>query len=184
MDGFEWDPGERGRLALLSCLTVGALYYPLRQYLRDAEDRVDGFPLSYYPMFSKRRRQMAKVIYAVAVHRDGSQNYLPQEVLGSGGFNQVRHQLNRIVKWEHTEEYATTLAHRLAADPRWNQFLHVEVVRGRFNLDECLLNRKVQGTTTVLAVADIPKELLSPREPMSPDSRIATAAHAASGPQS
>lgn len=151
-----WAPGERSRIAVLGTLVIGALLYPLRQHLRPAgTPKVDGFPLSYYPMFSKRRRQTAKVVYAVGVAADGTRHRLPYQLLGSGGFNQVRHQLNRTVRQDRVDEYAARVAARLAGQPGNAELVAVEIRRGQFDLDSCLLNRRVEGKETVLAHAPL-----------------------------
>lgn len=156
MGNHGWAPGERTRLAFLAAASVSAVLFPLRQHLRAPSDRVDGFPLSYYPMFSKRRRKNTKIVYVVCVHSDGLRHPLPHEVLGSGGFNQVRHQLNRLVRQDRAQIFATTLAARLDRKPGCRDAVRVEVVRGTFDLDACMVNRRVCGSSeTVVATADL-----------------------------
>lgn len=150
-----WAPGERARLALLTAASISAVLYPLRQYLRQPADRVDGFPLSYYPMFAKRRRTSAKVVYAACVHADGTCHPLPHQVLGSGGFNQVRHQLNRLVKQGRAQAFANELATRLNGRTSCRNAVAVHIVRGKFDLDACMENREVRGSETILARADL-----------------------------
>jgi hypothetical protein len=150
----DWEPGERGRAFALAVLLLGAILYPVRQNWRPCKK--DGFPLSYYPMFSHRRRQHTNIHYAVAVHADGSRQYVASEVLGIGGLNQVRRQLNRVVKRGEVAEFAQRLAERVAADPASAEVVRVEIVRGEFDLDVCLLNRRLEGTETILGAADVP----------------------------
>jgi len=158
-----WAPHERGRATLFALLLMGAMLWPLRQHLRPADRRVDGFPLSYYPMFSKRRRQHAHVVYAVGILADDSRRRLRHSVLGSGGLNQVRHQLYRVaITEDHAQQYADALAPRLAAHPSCADLVRVEIVRGEFDLDTCLLDHRVEGTETVLATADIPRVTAAP----------------------
>jgi hypothetical protein len=158
-----WAPHERGRATIFAVLVMGAMLWPLRQHLRPTERRVDGFPLSYYPMFSKRRRQHAHVVYAVGILADDSRRRLRHSVLGSGGLNQVRHQLYRVaITEDHAQQYADALAPRLAANPSCDDLVRVEIVRGEFDLDTCLLDHQVEGTETVLATADIPRDPVAP----------------------
>jgi hypothetical protein len=77
-------------------------------------------------------------------------------VLGIGGLNQVRRQLNRVVKRGEVAEFAQRLAERVAADPASAEVVRVEIVRGEFDLDVCLLNRRLEGTETILGAADVP----------------------------
>jgi hypothetical protein len=155
MDGDSWAPGERGRAALFATLVLGAVLYPLRQHFRPAGQRVDGFPLSYYPMFSARRRQHANVIYAVSVSTDGTRRSLPWHLLGPGGLNQVRRQLKKVVVEERVGDFAEVLAARVSAKAGFENVARVEIVKGEFDLDECLLRGGLDGTETVLAGADL-----------------------------
>jgi hypothetical protein len=148
---YSWDPGERGRLAALGVLLIGALLYPLRQYLRPAKERRDGFPLSYFPMFSKLRKQTVKIVYAVGVDADGGRHYVPFEIFGlnSRSFNQVRRQLTSAVKRGRAMEYAADLARRFAAAPAHTNIVRVDVLRGTFDLDACLLDGHVRSSADV-----------------------------------
>jgi hypothetical protein len=156
MASYSWRPGERRRNAVLAVVTAALMLSPLRQYRRAAGDRVDSFPLSHYPMFSKRRGRHTKVNYAVGVRADGSTFPLPLALLGSGGFNQVRHQLNRIVRQGRADAYAHTLAARLAEDSNHRDLVRVDIVRGRFDLDACMLTRRIEGTGQVEVVGSAP----------------------------
>jgi hypothetical protein len=138
-------------------LMLGAVLYPLKEYRRPRANRIDGFPLSYYPMFSKHRGPRARVAYAVGITADGTRHHLAHRAVGDGGENQVRHQLYRVaVKQGQAQEFADSLAARIAANPGYPDLVRVEIVRGRFDLDECMLTRRFQGEETVLAVAELP----------------------------
>lgn len=145
MDDISWAPGERGWLGAIAALLVGAMLYPLRQHLRPVEDQVDGFPLSYYPMFRTLRKQTVRIVYAVGVDANEQRCYLPHAILGAGGFNQARHQLNRAAKEKRTQEYATALASRIASNPTYADLVRVDILRGTFDLDACLLNGRVSS---------------------------------------
>jgi hypothetical protein len=135
---------------------IGATLWPIRQNFRPVKQRVDGFPLSYYPMFSKRRQATAKVVYGVGVRADGSRCFLPRPLLGDGGHNQVRHQLQRAAVRENRPEdcLAVALA-RLAGRGEFADLVRVEIVRGEFDLDVCMLSRNIRGAETVLASAEL-----------------------------
>jgi hypothetical protein len=152
----DWGARERRLVLLFETVLLGAVLWPLRQHARPAAQRVDGFPLSYYPMFSKRRRQHAIVVYAVGVDVDGERRRLRHSLLGSGGLNQVRRQLYRMALIQNRPaELATALAERLAAEPACADLVTVQVVRGEFDLDECLLSHNIEGVETVLAEAEL-----------------------------
>jgi hypothetical protein len=156
MASYSWKPGERRRIAVLAFGVAALMLSPLSQYRRSADDRVDSFPLSYYPMFSKRRRRHARINYAVGVRGDGSTYILPLDVLGSGGFNQVRHQLNRMIRQGQADDYARILAARLADDDGHRDVVRVDIVQGRFDLDSCMLTRRMEGTEKIVGSAPSP----------------------------
>ncbi len=75
MEADGWARGERAGAAAFSAAVLGAVLWPLTQYRRPLRERVDGFPLSWYPMFSARRPRKAGVNYAVGVRADGTRRY-------------------------------------------------------------------------------------------------------------
>ncbi|MGI9002446.1 MAG: hypothetical protein ACR2GH_12365 [Pseudonocardia sp.] len=156
MDNGGWRRGERAGVVLFSAALLGAVLAPLRQYRRPLRERVDGFPLSWYPMFSARRRRCATLGYAVGVRADGSRRYLPSSALGPGGVNQVRRQLNKAVREGRAQPYAEAVAQRVCRLPRCADVTRVEVVRGHFDLDRCLVERPPRAAETVVAAAEVP----------------------------
>lgn len=150
-----WARGERAGAAVFSAAVLGAMLWPLAEYRRPLKERVDGFPLSWYPMFSARRPRRAGVNYAVGVRDDGSRRYLPSAALGPAGVNQVRRQLNRVVREGGAETHAAAIAARVALRADLRDVERIEIVRGRFDLDRCFLDREVRGTETVLASAPV-----------------------------
>ena len=152
-----WSARERKWVRLFAMTVLGAMLVPVRQNWRPVERRTDGFPLSYYPMFSKRRRQYANVVYAVGITADGARRRLRHTLLGTGGLNQVRHQIYRVaLTEERADDYVTALVPRLLVNPSCDDLVRVEIIRGEFDLDECLLTHQVEATTeTVLASADL-----------------------------
>jgi hypothetical protein len=152
----EWAPGERRRAGLLATVVLGAVLYPLRQYGRPRKQRVDGFPLSWYPMFSARRCARARIHYVMGVRADGGRRPVHFDLLGPGGLNQVRRQLNRVVAEDRAAAFAADLAARLVDEPSAADLVRVEVMRGIFDLDRCMLERRFEGEETVLGGADLP----------------------------
>jgi hypothetical protein len=151
-----WCRGERAGAALFSVMVLAGLLSPVLQYRRPLADRVDGFPLSWYPMFSAKRRRRAWITHAVGVDSAGRRRYLPLGALGAGGLNQVRRQLYRVaVREARPEAYAGALGDRVARSRKWAHVIRVEVVRTRFDLDNCLISRRVDGESTVLASAAV-----------------------------
>jgi hypothetical protein len=155
MSDHSWGSGERRGATLLAAVMLGAVLYPLRQYLRPEGQRKDGFPLSFYPMFSAKRRETVRVNYGIGIDADGNRRYLPHGVLGVGGLNQIRRQLNRVVREDRIEPYAEVIAARVALRPDLADVVRIEIVTGEFNIDECFLNHKIEGTEEVRAGADV-----------------------------
>lgn len=156
--GGSWRRGEQAGAAVFSMLVLAAVLSPVLQYRRPLVERVDGFPLSWYPMFSAKRRRRCRITYAVGVRGDGERRYLPCGALGPGGVNQVRRQLYRVaVRENQPEAYARVLAQRVARRPDCADLVGVEVLRARFDLDTCLLQRAVRDQErVVLAAAPVP----------------------------
>jgi hypothetical protein len=157
LNGATWGRRERTWVRLFAATVLGAMLVPVQQNWRAPEKRTDGFPFSYYPMFSKRRRQYANVVFAVGILADGSRRRLRHSLLGTGGLNQVRHQIYRVaLTEERADDYVTALVPRLLANPACDDLVRVEIIRGEFDLDECLLTHQVEAATeTVLASADL-----------------------------
>ncbi|MGH3978841.1 MAG: hypothetical protein ACRDRZ_07555 [Pseudonocardiaceae bacterium] len=151
-----WRPGERAGAAVFSAAVLASVLSPLLQYRRPVTVRIDGFPLSWYPMFSAKRHRRAWVTYAVGVQDDGGRRYLSCGTLGPGGVNQVRRQLYRVaVEEKRPQAYADALAGRVAHRPDCQDLMRVEILRTRFDLDTCLLDRVVRGEEKVLASAPV-----------------------------
>lgn len=156
MSGYEWEPRERGVAAALAVGMLSAIMYPVWQNWRPKIDRKDGFPLSYYPMFSEKRPRAHPVRFTVGIRADGSRYYIPSKLLGNGGLNQVRRQLKRVIDGGQVGEFVKVVAARVATDERFHDAERVQIIQGLFDLDECMLNREMKAETeTVLAEAEV-----------------------------
>jgi hypothetical protein len=151
----DWAPGERRQAILLAAVMLSAVLYPLRQHFVPTKERQDGFPLSYYPMFSAKRQDTVKVAYGVGIHADGSRHYLPQGVLGTGGANQVRRQVRKVVRENRVDAFAKAVAAGVSTRPSLKDVVRVEIVDGEFDIDACFLNHKIEGTEEILGGADV-----------------------------
>ena len=101
------------------------------------EDPVDGFPLSYFPMFTTVREGRTTLTHPIGIRADGSQVSLHYKVVGSGGMNQVRRQIRSRVKRGEAEELCRKIAERVARSDRQEHrdLVAVAIVRDRFELD-------------------------------------------------
>ncbi|SDD68969.1 hypothetical protein [Auraticoccus monumenti] len=98
----------------LAALTAVVLL-PLRQNARPAAERRDGFPLSYFPMFSARRSSTGTVVHLVGRDAEGRESVLHHRHAGTGGLNQVRRQIRRRVRDGGAQLLAEAVAASVAA---------------------------------------------------------------------
>ncbi len=125
---------------VFSIMMILAVIWPVRQNWQ--ENPKDDFPLSYYPMFSHQRKATHSLPYFVGYDTYGSRYYIPYKYLGTGGFNQVRRQINKHARRGDVEKLTEKVAKRLARcrDAPFDKLVRVEMVRGRFHLDDYFLS--------------------------------------------
>lgn len=80
--GAGWIEDER-HAAAFSAAVLAAVLLPIRQNWR--EHKRDGFPLSYYPMFSQRRKERVGLLYLVGLTATGERRLIPYSYAGTGG---------------------------------------------------------------------------------------------------
>jgi len=100
---------QKAPAVVFSLLVLGAVLSPVVENWR-AKPR-DGFPLSYYPMFSKKRAPTLRVSYLVGYDERGREQPIHCRYAGAGGLNQVRKQIRARVR----QGKATTLCRQVAA---------------------------------------------------------------------
>lgn len=98
----------------------------------------DGFPLSYYPMFSHERSNRTTLRRAVGLRADGSEVPLHYKLAGSGGMNQVRRQMRSRIKGGGAEELAQEIHDNLLETSRYDDVVEILIVRDRFRLDRVM----------------------------------------------
>lgn len=132
--------------AFISLSTAIVLFWPVTENLK--KKPVDRFPLSYYPMFSHARGTGNTLNYIVGYSKTGMRSYIPYKYIASGGFNQVRRQLNKIVKTKRGSEFLDAVATRMKKkySAFYNRFTTIEIVRGTFDFDSYYLqnNKKLK----------------------------------------
>ncbi len=113
---------------------LAAVLWPIRENWR-AEPR-DGFPLSYYPMFSIARRTTLRVTHFVGRDAAGGKHLLPGSHAGDGGLNQVRKQIRAIARAGDGEALCARVAARAARDWPADRppLREVAVVTGRYGM--------------------------------------------------
>jgi hypothetical protein len=132
----------KGFAGALSLAMVGAVLWPVLENWK--EEPKDGFPLSYYPMFSLKRPKKADFTYLVGLDADGGRHLLPHRYAGTGGLNQVRRQINRLAREGKAEGLCQRVAERLAGekDGPFASMVTVQVVTGRYRLAQYFDGKK------------------------------------------
>ncbi len=98
----------------------------------------DNFPFSYYPMFAVKRDSLYAVNYFVGYDAAGKRHLIPYDYIGTGGFNQVRRQINKTCKKGDTEKLNQRVADKLAkckSEPLSN-LTRVDLVTGTYHLED------------------------------------------------
>ena len=141
-----WDEtsevGEKGLAGLFGALLVGAVLWPVVENWR--EKPKDGFPLSYYPMFSLKRADATTVRFLVGLDARGERMLLPHTCAGTGGLNQVRRQINALVRAGEADALCKLVAADVAtrSEERFARVVTVQVVVGRYRLADFFADRR------------------------------------------
>jgi len=118
--------------------TVAVLYPGHRSFNRHSGP--DGYPLSWYPMFSGKRDDTLKVTYMYALDAKGKRYTIPYNYWARGGFNQGRSQLRKAVRQgkKATIKKCEFVAERLAKKKSgWRSRVEkVRVAKGRFDVEQ------------------------------------------------
>lgn len=126
--------------AIFSVVTILAILWPVRQNWK--ENPRDEFPFSYYPMFSHKRKSTHSLPYFVGYDVTGNRHFIPYKYAGTGGFNQVRKQINKRARQGDVEAITKKVAKKLSRSKKspYNQIVRVEMVRGRYNMDDFFMS--------------------------------------------
>ena len=143
---LRWDgiseAGEKGLAGLFGAFLVGAVLWPVVENWR--ERPTDSFPLSYYPMFSLKRADATTVRYLVGLDARGERRLLPHTCAGTGGLNQVRRQINKLVRADEADALCKLVAADVAArdgEP-FSETVTVQVVAGRYRLADFFADKR------------------------------------------
>lgn len=133
---------EKGLAGVFSALLAGAVLWPVVQNWRERPK--DGFPLSYYPMFSLKRSDSTMVRYLVGLDAGGGRHLLPHTYAGTGGLNQVRRQINKVVRAGKADTLCRLVAANVAQtdEERFAGLVTVQVVAGRYRLADYFAGKR------------------------------------------
>ena len=151
----------RGKLraVCLSLALIGAVLWPIQENWR--EKPRDNFPLSYYPMFSAKRKAIESFNYLAGHDEQGNRYLIPYKFVGVGGLNSTRRQIGRIVREGRADELAQSVARRLARQKRapWSQIVSVAVVTGRYGVDDYFHGRKEPVSEKIRATCPVERSV-------------------------
>ncbi|NJL74529.1 MAG: hypothetical protein HC892_05290 [Saprospiraceae bacterium] len=101
----------------------------------------DNFPLSYYPMFSKKRDTSYTLNYLVGFDANNKRHCIPYYMVSSGGMNQVRRQINKKCKEGESDKLAKKVARRIANSEKapFDKLEKVVVMEGTYHLEDYFL---------------------------------------------
>lgn len=142
---------------IFSIVLLGLMLSPVVENWRNLPK--DNFPLSYYPMFSKKRESTYTLRYLVGYDSAQQRYHIPYHYIGNGGFNQVRRQINKQCKNGKSKKLAKKVARRLAKtkDVPFANLERVEVVKGTYDFetyfskgDKTPLSEKVLSTQNIV----------------------------------
>lgn len=123
----------------ISLAVIAAVLSPMVQNWRARPK--DSFPLSYYPMFTASRGEATRITYLVGVDGEGKHHPLHYTLVGKGGLNQVRRQINRMKDEGRADKLCEQVAQKVARrkGKRHRSMVEVRVVTGQFNFNDYFL---------------------------------------------
>jgi len=117
---------------LVSVFVLGAVVLPVRENLRQKPE--DDFPLSYYPMFSHEHPEVQAFTYVLGIDGGGHSRIIPHRFWGTGGLNQARKQLRRIVNAGRgsARDHCAQIAARIAGRKEFDGVVRIAIVTDRY----------------------------------------------------
>jgi hypothetical protein len=126
----------------LSLLISTALLWPVKENWQSNPQ--DDFPLSYNPMFSHKRKATYAMPYVVGYDAEQNRYLIPYRYAGTGGFNQVRRQMRKMVRQEQSDLLLNQVVEKLNETNRepYNKLVKVALVKGKYHLDDYFLREQ------------------------------------------
>jgi hypothetical protein len=149
----------KGLASGFSLLMICAVLWPIVENWR--EQPTDSFPLSYYPMFTEKRAEKARVTYMVGFDAQGNRELIPYPFAGTGGLNQVRKQIRKVAQTGKATELCRSVAARIAQSKR-ERFADVEsvqIVTGDYRLADYFSGNKSPVSERVNASCQVERDL-------------------------
>lgn len=148
-------PPGRKIAGWISAALMAVLLWPVTQNWAARPE--DGFPLSYYPMFTKQRGATTVIHHAVAIDADGKQIDLPSYYAGGGGMNTTRRQMRKMVRQGRGDELAKRIAERLEQRGTADRIgaVRVDVVESTYDIQAFFAGSKAPVSRTTHGSAAI-----------------------------
>jgi hypothetical protein len=143
---------------LFIAITLGTVLSPLAQNW--SPQPKDNFPLSYYPMFSARRGSEYSTPSLLGLDAQGRRTILPYRFAGSGGFNEVRHQVRSRIGNGKAKSLCRKLARRIGREKEWQekQIMTVQVITATHKMDAYFAGNKAALEEKVHASCPVEKD--------------------------
>lgn len=125
-----------------SLLISATLLWPVKENWQPKPQ--DDFPLSYYPMFSHKRKATYAMPYLLGYDAQQNRHLIPYRYVGTGGFNQVRRQMRKMVRQDQGDLLLGQVVENLKETRRepYNQLVKVALVKGKYHLDDYFLHEQ------------------------------------------
>jgi hypothetical protein len=139
----------------LSLLMLAVVMSPVVENWR--EEPRDSFPLSYYPMFTERRGETTRVSYLAGFDQQGNRQVIPYFLIGTGGLNQVRRQIPKLIDRRQANELCREVSARIARrriEP-YSSMVTLRVVTGTYGLANRYAGEKAPISEHVHARCDV-----------------------------
>ena len=143
---------QRRRYAVVfSLAAVTLIGIPIVQNFREKPD--DGFPLSYYPMFSKERNGVTELSHPIGIREDGTTIDLHYRTVSRGGMNQVRRQIRKIIRNGDAKELCHDVAEYVARSKRkeYQDIVAVAIVTDTYDFHEFFSGNRTPRRRKVIA---------------------------------
>ena len=143
---------QRRRYAVVfSLAAVTLIGIPVIQNFREKPD--DGFPLSYYPMFSKERHGVTELSHPIGIREDGTTIDLHYRTVSRGGMNQVRRQIRKIIRNGDGKELCHDVAEHVAKSRRkeYQDIVAVAIVTDTYDFHEFFSGNRTPRRRKVIA---------------------------------
>lgn len=121
----------------------------------------DSFPLSNYPMFSRRLPEPTVTLqYALGLEPDGTRHHLPPRLVANEEVLQARAVLARAVSQgeQTTQSLCRTIAGRVARHRDFEAVTEVRIVSGTHDAVAYLTGRDTRGREDVYGRCPVPRE--------------------------